>query len=440
MAKEKIKGKAWVVAVSMGYGHQRTAYALKHLAPNKKVINADDYEGIPQIDKKFWEINRNFYKFISNVESIPLVGKLSFGLFDQFQKIQSLYPKNKNIAPTFVLKQTFNLISKGWGKHFIETLKNKNNEIPLVTTFFVPAFMAEYYRYPGKIACVICDTDISRSWVPLYPQQSRIIYFAPTQRVVERLIQYGVKTENIFLTGYPLPKENIGTPKNYKILKQDIKQRILNLDPNKVYQKTYKELIKTHLGQLPAKSKRPLTLMFSLGGAGAQKEIGGKIIKSLAYLLQNEKLNLILAGGNEETKKYFLKELLNLRLGLNIDKNIFIINHPDTNKYFELFNNALRHTDILWTKPSELSFYAGLGIPIIIAPPLGSHEKINKKWLIETGAGISQEDPKFTNEWLFDFIREGKLAECAMQGFIEIKKEAVWEIEKHLKFSSLITS
>jgi hypothetical protein len=438
MPKEKVKGKAWVVSVSMGYGHQRTAHALRHLSPNKQVINADNYEGILDEDKKIWESSRAFYKFISNVEKLPLIGKLSFELFDQFQKIQNLYPKNQNVASTFVLKQIFNLISKGWGKHFIETLKNKNNEIPFVSTFFVPAFMAEYYHYPGKIACVICDTDISRSWVPPHPEESRIIYFAPTPLVVERLMQYGVRKENIFLTGFPLPKENLGTYKNYKILKQDNKLRILNLDPKKNYQKNYESVIKKYLGKLPQKSNRPLTLMFSIGGAGAQKEIVAQFIKSLVYLLQNESIHLILAGGDENTKKYFLKELLALRLGLNIDKNIFIINHPDPTKYFELFNEALRRADILWTKPSELSFYAGLGIPIIIAPPLGSHEKINKDWLIKTGAGIIQQDPKFAHEWIFDLIRDGSLAEAAMQGFVEIKKEGVWEIERILKYGALI--
>ena len=50
-----------------------------------------------------------------------------------------------------------------------------------------------------------------------------------------------------------------------------------------------------------------------------------------------------------------------------------------TDEYFNTFNETLRETDILWTKPSELSFYAGLGIPIIIAPTIGSLEDFNKK-------------------------------------------------------------
>ncbi len=50
--------KAWVVAVNMGYGHQRTAYPLKEFAEEGKIINANDYEGIPEKDRKIWESSR----------------------------------------------------------------------------------------------------------------------------------------------------------------------------------------------------------------------------------------------------------------------------------------------------------------------------------------------------------------------------------------------
>ena len=62
--------------------------------------------------------------------------------------------------------------------------------------------------------------------------KSRIKYFASTERVVERLKLYGVKGKNIFFTGYPLPLENTGSEK-LEILKNDLKERLLNLDPEK---------------------------------------------------------------------------------------------------------------------------------------------------------------------------------------------------------------
>ena len=60
--KSASRGKAWVVAVSMGYGHQRTAYPLRDLSPDGKVLNANDYEGIPIKDKEIWADTSYFYE------------------------------------------------------------------------------------------------------------------------------------------------------------------------------------------------------------------------------------------------------------------------------------------------------------------------------------------------------------------------------------------
>ena len=90
----------------------------------------------------------------------------------------------------------------------------------------------------------------------------------------------------------------------------------------------------------------------------------------------------------------------------------------------------MEKTDILWTKPSELSFYAALGLPIIIAPIIGSQEKFNKKWLLRSGFGISQENPRYTDQWLFDWLNQGYFAEAAMQGFIEGERFGVSNIKK----------
>ena len=97
--------------------------------------------------------------------------------------------------------------------------------------------------------------------------------------------------------------------------------------------------------------------------------------------------------------------------------------------YFANFNQALRTTDILWTKPSELVFYTALGLPVIIAPPLGAHEHFNAKWLVQMGTGLPQEDPRYTNEWLFDWLNKGILAEAAWEGFMEAPKLGVYNIE-----------
>ncbi|OQX00647.1 hypothetical protein BWK69_01040 [Candidatus Parcubacteria bacterium A4] len=322
----------------------------------------------------------------------------------------------------------FDLIRMDWGKHLISKLKE--SPLPIITTFFTPAFMAESFAYPNDIFCVICDADISRAWAPVAPITSKIKYFAPTKRAVERLRSYGVRSESVFLTGYPLPLENIGTEK-MEILKNDLSHRILNLDVDGEYRRTYKALIDEHLGKLPEKSDHILTLLFSVGGAGAQKEIAIEILRSLREEIEDGKIKIILsAGTKKEIKEYFEVGIKRLGMEKYSTDKIEIVFAKKTEEYFQKFNQVLRKTDIFWTKPSELSFYTALGLPVIIAPPVGSQEDFNKEWLLELGSGRPQENPKYVNQWLFDFLKDGWFAEAAMEGFIEGEKFGTFNIQK----------
>lgn len=423
--------KANIVAVSMGYGHQRTAYPLREIAAGGQVINANNYEGIPEKDKAFWDSSRVFYEFISDFKKIPFIGESIFSAFDKFQNIPAFYPRRDLSRPTFSLKKNYSFIKNGWGKHLISKLKKTH--LPLVSTFFTPAFMAEEFKYPEDIYCVICDADISRTWAPLHPKKSRIKYFAPDNWVVDRLKLYGVPEKNIFLTGFPLPLENVGA-KDKETVKEDLKKRLINLDPGKWYLKQYRALIKNEIGEVAGKSSRPLTMLFSIGGAGAQKEIVAGFLKGLKEKIEDEKMKVILSAGTRpEVVAYFLRKIDKLGLRSKINKNIDIIYGKSVPLFFEEFNMKLRETDILWTKPSELSFYAGLGIPIIIAPTVGSQEDLNNKWLLRIGAGISMENPRYASQWIFDYLNGGRLAEAAMEGYIEIEKMGVCNIKKILQ-------
>ena len=420
--------KVWVISVNMGYGHQRTAYPLRNLTFEGKIINANDYQGIPEKDKAFWESMRRYYEALSRFSRIPLIGKATFSIYDEFQKILGFYPKRDLSKPNFALRQIYSLLKKGWGKDLIEKLKE--NPLPLISTFFTPAFMAEFFNYPGEIFCVVCDADISRTWAPINPGTSKIKYFAPTERVVERLKLYGVRSENIFLTSYPLPLENIGSEK-METLKEDLRHRILNLDPQKKYFEKYKILVEESLGALSEKSDHPLTIMFSVGGAGAQKEIAIQIVKSLRERIKRGEIKIILSAGiREKVKEYFEKEIGQELFLTNLDQNVEILYQEKIENYFKEFNQKLRKTDILWTKPSELSFYAALGLPIIIAPPIGSQEEFNKRWLLKSGFGALEENPSYTDQWLFDWLNRGYLAEAAMEGFIEGEKLGTINIQK----------
>lgn len=417
------KKKAWVVAADMGYGHQRTAYPLRDLTTDGKVINANNYDGIPQKDRNFWQSTKSFYEFVSRFRKVPIIGLAFFLFFDSFQKIMGYYPKRDLSGANFNGKAILFSIRRGWGRDLIE--KFKKHPAPLVTTFFTPAFMAEEFKYPGVIYCIICDADINRVWVSQNPKESVIKYFAPCTWARDRLKLYGVKPENITLTGYPLPKENIG--QGMEIVRKDLGYRLLNLDPRGKYRRLYAPLIKGYLGELPTIPNHPLTVMFSIGGAGAQKEIALAVLKSLREKIKAKELRFIISiGTRKELESYFTAHLNNFAFGDWAQ----VLSGDTTKEYFDKFNAALRTTDILMTKPSELSFYAGLGIPIIIQPSIGSQEDFNRRWLMHTGAAILQENPKFMAEWLYDVLGAGDFAEMALQGFVEIEKMGTYTIEK----------
>ncbi len=423
-----MKKEAWVVAVDMGYGHQRAAYPLRHLSPTGKVIIANKYNGIPASDYQLWHGGQKLYESVSRLSNLPLIGGIIFGLLDKFQEVPPFYPRRDLSAPNLQVRQNYYLIHKGWGKDLVNYLNQKN--IPLITTFFTVAFMAEEHGFKNDIYVVICDSDISRAWAPLHPTKSRIKYFAPCRQVVSRLKLYGIKNENIFLTGFPLPEENIGST-HLKTLQHDLAERIINLDPEQRYRQKYASTIKQFISKtkLGVRHHHPLTLTFAVGGAGAQRKIAEAILYSLKDTLLKKKINLnLVAGSRNDVYLYFKQRIFELGLDKRLNKNLKIIFAADKEEYFKIFNEALRTTDILWTKPSELVFYSGLGLPIIMAPSLGSQEKFNRIWLKTIDGGISQNDPRYTHEWLFDWVNSGWLAEAAMSGYLDGRQFGVKNI------------
>lgn len=419
---------AWVVDVNMGYGHSRAAYALSDLS-NGQILSANDYKGIPTHDKKLWKETRELYETISRMKPIPVVGNFLFEALDHWQEIPQFYPRRDLSKPNFQLKQIYSSIENGLGKHLIEQMSKDPK--PLVTTFFIPAFAADYYDYPGDIWCVTTDADISRTWVPMDPQKSRVKYFASNGRVVERLKLYGVRDENIFLTGFPLPKPLIGGA-NATALKKYLRARLCNLDTQKIFRERYSRSIKAEIHSLDCgkENQHPLTLTYSVGGAGAQRQLGVQILKSLKGKIAQHQIRLnLVAGIRKDAARFYRNAVVETGLKKELGDWVCVPEFESRGLYFDGFTDILKTTDILWTKPSELSFYCGLGVAIIMAPPIGSQEEFNRVWLDYVGGGVPQNDPKYTNEWLFDWIDSGGVARMAWNGYIEAPTHGTYRIE-----------
>jgi hypothetical protein len=168
-----------------------------------------------------------------------------------------------------------------------------------------------------------------------------------------------------------------------------------------------------------------------LVGLVPKKKIGGELIKNLAILIKQKKIALnLIAGVRPEVRDYFLTQidLAGLVLGEGVD----ILFAESKDDYFKEFNQVIAESDMLWTKPSELSFFCALGIPIIITDPVGSQEDFNREWILSVGAGVDSLPIDHVEEWLPDLFESGRLARAAVDGFINAESLGTYNIEELL--------
>ena len=427
---------ATIIAVLMGMGHLRAAYPLRHFGLDGVLIYGSK-RSTPKNEYRIWRKIRKSYYFFSRAGEIPLIGDLLLRLLVWLQCIEPYYPRRDHSRPNIAVRYLEHLIRRrGLCRALIE--KIHQNRLPVIHTYFATAIAAD--RSPGKECrnyLLICDSDFNRVWVPKDPRQSNLLYLAPCTQVKRRLISYGVPEENIFLTGFPLPRENIGSETGLEILKDDLFNRLLRLDPSGRFFQIHQKSVLHWLDRpdVPKAQDRCFTVTFAIGGAGAQTELAFAILRSLTGPIREGRVRFILSVGIQ--KRIFENVLQQInRLGLfsELDKRLEIIFDADPFVYLDKFNACLRRTDVLWTKPSELVFYSGLGLPIVMAPPIGTHEELNKRWLQEVHAGVKPAGPaEFCHEWLFDLRESGRLAEAAWDGFLKVRKLGTFKIERLIR-------
>ena len=157
------------------------------------------------------------------------------------------------------------------------------------------------------------------------------------------------------------------------------------------------------------------------------------ILASLAGPLRDGRMRLnLVAGTRPEVEILFREAIAAQRLEPELERGITILSAPTKDEYFARFNLLLHETDVLWTKPSELCFYAALGLPIVMSPPLGAHEVRNQDVVLKVGAGQRQEDPRAAAEWLTDWCRNGLLAFNAFNGYFLMPRTGTANIKKLL--------
>jgi len=414
-----------VSAVEMGYGHLRPARALAD-ALGVPVVHADRGPLASEREQALWRRSRRAYEATSRLSQLPIVGAPGRWALDALTNIPHLHPFRDLSAPTHGTRALERLIRRGLGQGLVDELRRSGRS--LLTTFYALAIIADRAGI-ADVTCVVTDSDVNRIWAPLEPGRTRIRYLVPTHRVAKRLRAYGVPAERITFTGFPLPHELTGGTA-LTALKKNLSSRLVRLDPHGVFRGEHSEELAHFLGPLPAgEVGRPPLVTFAVGGAGAQAGLARAFLPSMRRDLEERRVRVALVAGTRAGVRALFEEAIHgAGLDAAVGAGVEILLEEDLDGYFDAMNALLARTDVLWTKPSEMCFYAALGLPLVCAPPVGTHERLNRRWIRESGAGFKQRDARFAGEWISDLLAEGALAEAAWAGFMRLPKFGLYRI------------
>ncbi|MGH1349117.1 MAG: DUF6938 domain-containing protein [Nannocystales bacterium] len=426
------RSRPLIAAAEMGYGHLRAARPLaQQLGTELTYVDREPLAG--RAERGVWEAVRWAHAWSSRGSELPVVGPSVRRMLDSVTMIPPLHPYRDLAGPSVATRALDSLIHRGFGEPLAQHLRTTG--AALVTTFYAPAIVADR-RGIDNVFCVVTDADINRVWAPLDARESNIRYLAPSRRVVRRLRAFGVPASRIEFTGFPLPHALVGG-EELSALRGNLGPRLVRLDPKKRFRASchhelahfFTELGRDHDGQPPL-------LTFAVGGAGAQSGLVDAFLPSLRPLLLAGRIRLALVAGTHfEVAARFRRALRRFELDACIGDSVEILSADGLDAYFERFEALIARTDILWTKPSELTFYAALGIPLLLTSPVGVHERFNRRFAREEGVALKQRDPKHIGERLSELLADGTLASAAWSGFLRLPKFGTYRVLEELGLS-----
>lgn len=334
----------------MGLGHLRAAHPLA-VAAGTTVLRADEAPIASPGEAALWRRAAVSYEALSRRAAAAdgLARRLLGGMTAiPAAGVRALQPDIATLAHDRAL-------GAGLGAGVVAVAGGR----PVVATFYTPALAAD--RGGGEAVCVVTDTDCARIWVAADATAGRLRYAAPTDEVAERLSLYGVPWDRIERTGFPLPVPLVDGFEGH---------------------------LAARLGRL--RGDAPLHLVVAIGGAGAQ-------MASVRVLLARPE---ILDG--RVTVDVFVGLRRDLAAGLRAipSPGVSIFGADTFEEHAELFASSLARADALWTKPSELTFYAALGLPLVLAGAVGVQEERNRDWLLARRLSVRVEDEASLLPWL----------------------------------------
>jgi len=382
----------------MGYGHLRPAYALAERL-GVPVREVDRTPFASPTDRLIWRLSRRLYETISRRSQGGVARRVAGPILEAITCLPTLDQAPSPVPADADARWLHRLMRLGFGRQLVRSLRASRGT--LVTTFYAPAIMADAHGIRPVIS-VVTDSEVSRIWVPVQPERYSIQYCVPHRRTARRLAAYGVPGTSIHLTGFPLPPTLTGDRAG-----TDAQRRFARLERW-------------------AAGDGPLHLCLAIGGAGAQADLALNLVRALAHEIRRGDLRVTLVTGtNTSLSVRFRRRLEHLGVGNDgPDSRVSVLSAERHTDYLERFNEELPTTDLLWTKPSELSFFAALGLPMLLAPAVGEHERANATILFEAGAAFPVPAATELPHWLAARRRDGALERAARAGFASLPRDA----------------
>ena len=348
-----------LVSIDMGYGHLRAAQPLSEVL-GTPVLHADRPPLADPDEQRTWARTRDFYAFVTRASQWPWVGAPLRGVVQAVTDIPRLMPERDLSRPdagAWFLEMSIRTGTLGRGlRGWLE-----RTDSTLLTPFYSPAIAADRLGW-DRVFCVVTDSDIARPWVPVEPSRTRITYLTPSGRASRRLAAYGVPADRIRFTGFPLPPSLLGGP-GLEVAKRNLAGRLIRLDPGSAFLAENEREVSNVLGPLPREEAgRPPLVVFAVGGTGAQAGFVADFLPGMKAALRDGRLRLgLIAGLRREVEQEFLAAIDTEGLGGLLGTGIRIVCEDGWEAYYRAMNAMLADADVLWTKPSEMVFYAALG-------------------------------------------------------------------------------
>jgi len=226
------------------------------------------------------------------------------------------------------------------------------------------------YSSPLPLVAVLTDYIPHAYWV----YDNINYYVAPSEEVMQRLMQKGVAPENIRPLGIPFdPKFN------------------QPVDKDKIFKK-YK-----------LNPELPVILIMGGGqGIGPIKTVVSTLDKSTTDFQE-----IVITGINKKLYRQLKRRIEGYK------KKVLLL------RYVDDINELMSITCLVITKPGGITTAEALtkGLPMIIVKPIPGQEESNTVYLIERGAAVRLDDPRNINIVVEDLLSDSEklksLSECA---------------------------